>query len=262
MRAPDEAQTISPRRCVACALVFFAPTWRALPAFYAALARTPDYYEADKWEFRVALNALAGAGRVVEFGSGAGHFLGLFRARYPAARVDGVDWQPAAVAGVYADVAALRAAAPGPRDAVCAFQFLEHLEEPRAFFAECADLLAPGGRLLVSVPDDGGFVPTTTNNVFNFPPHHATRWREETFRHIPGFAFVRTWHEPLSAVHAHWFAANRLYRRVLTAFRMRWRPLETDPLKLLILKACWFFARWTGTLSGNGHTLLVELRKS
>lgn len=43
---------------------------------------------------------------------------------------------------------------PGSFDFVASFETLEHLEDPLAFLAACKRLLSPGGRIMVSVPND------------------------------------------------------------------------------------------------------------
>lgn len=42
---------------------------------------------------------------------------------------------------------------PGPFDAICAVEIVEHLENPRHFLRQCRALLRPGGRLLLSTPN-------------------------------------------------------------------------------------------------------------
>jgi SAM-dependent methyltransferase len=44
-----------------------------------------------------------------------------------------------------------------PADVAVAFEVVEHLFEPRRFFAQCARLLRPGGLLVVSCPNGQGF---------------------------------------------------------------------------------------------------------
>jgi SAM-dependent methyltransferase len=55
---------------------------------------------------------------------------------------------------------------PGTVDLVLSTQVLEHVEEPRAYLAECARVLRPGGKLLLS-----------THGIMYYHPDPADYWR-------------------------------------------------------------------------------------
>jgi SAM-dependent methyltransferase len=61
-------------------------------------------------------------------------------------------------------------------DAVCCFQVLEHVRDPRALFAEIVQAAKPGGLLCIGVPHVPSALTRIPNFVINAPPHHLTWW--------------------------------------------------------------------------------------
>jgi SAM-dependent methyltransferase len=62
-------------------------------------------------------------------------------------------------------------------DAVVSFETIEHVANPNRFLDECARVLAPGGKLIISTPNKG---------VYTWPggapnPHHCSEMTEEEF---------------------------------------------------------------------------------
>lgn len=114
------------------------------------------------WRVRGWARRLARPGRALEVGCGAGWMLGALRDR--GWRVLGservIDGARAAVAAnripmFVGDLDALGRAARF--DLIILFQALEHLAEPMATLRQCADLLAPGGVLVIAVPNFGSW---------------------------------------------------------------------------------------------------------
>src|SRR5688572_22578127 len=91
-------------------------------------------------------------------GAGAGDLLA--GARDHGWSAEGVDFDPAAVAAARARGLPVRegdlgscAFPQGTFDAVVAVHLVEHVPDPRAFLAEAARVLAPGGRLVLVTPN-------------------------------------------------------------------------------------------------------------
>jgi SAM-dependent methyltransferase len=134
--------------------------------------RTLPGIEVENYWFRrheavyLALAPHCAGARVLEAGCGEGYGAALLAGR--ARQVVALDYDAAAIghaAGAYPAVRAVRAnlvALPFPAasfDVVCSLQVIEHLWEQPRFVAECARVLRPGGRLLLSTPNRLTFSP-------------------------------------------------------------------------------------------------------
>lgn len=152
-------------RCAACG---HARTARA-PARtghegYAVAAGARERYERDYLPKRTPawrrglerLDALK-PGRLLDVGCNYGHFLRQARDRgWDVAGVEPGERLRAAalddVAGRVVESVA-EAAGRGPYSAITLWDVLEHVDHPGSFLDELVALLAPGGRMLVRVPD-------------------------------------------------------------------------------------------------------------
>jgi ubiquinone/menaquinone biosynthesis C-methylase UbiE len=144
-------------------------------------------------EFNARVLALAGdltGRRVLDVGCGQGELLRGAGARFECART-GVDFAvtrlSAAMDGarpirlVAHDLARPLPFADGAFDVVFCTETLEHLKGPAACLAEIRRVLAPGGRLIVSVPNATGFFPF--NRLGWLVPGHWLRSRLLPYEH-------------------------------------------------------------------------------
>ncbi|MPY90080.1 MAG: methyltransferase domain-containing protein [Luteitalea sp.] len=109
-------------------------------------------------DFRVMHLTARPGGRLLDVGCGSGAHLMLLRQL--GWRVEGVDFDPSAVAAARARGLEVRCGtiddqgyAAGVFDAVVASHVLEHLFDPVRFIRECSRILAPGGRLVLVTPN-------------------------------------------------------------------------------------------------------------
>jgi 2-polyprenyl-3-methyl-5-hydroxy-6-metoxy-1,4-benzoquinol methylase len=102
-----------------------------------------------------------GGGRLLDVGSGFGHFLATASTRFDAM---GLELGPVAVerararfgvSCVVGSVYAMPEATRGPFDAVTAWDFVEHVPDPAAALLVMAKALVPGGHVFLSTPDVG-----------------------------------------------------------------------------------------------------------
>lgn len=65
----------------------------------------------------------------------------------------------------------------GSVDIVVSFETIEHVSNPGRFLDECARVLAPGGRLIISTPDRDVY----TGRLGTRNPHHCSEMSQEEF---------------------------------------------------------------------------------
>jgi len=217
-------------RCTECLLSFFAPQFLAgSPWMYTQLDNRGGYYIAQKWEYDTALVDLRGRQKILEIGCGSGRFMTL--AKDAGLSVEGLEQNNEAISeakrnGLRVREATVEDAAkqcPGIYDAVCGFQVLEHVANPKEFLDACCTLLKPGGLLLLAVPNQDSYVRHMVNPL-DMPPHHMTRWTRETFRRMPvhfPLNLVRAAFEPLPDYQVGWYVdtyAKLLERQGFSVF--------------------------------------------
>ena len=140
------------------------------------------WYRRHELAYRLWSRTTAGA-RVLEAGCGEGYGAALLSAA-GATTVLALDLDDATLRHAVATYDGVRAAranlvalplADRSLDVVVCSQTLEHLWEQERFVGECARVLRPGGRLLLSTPNRRTFPP---GNVFHFRELDATGLRD------------------------------------------------------------------------------------
>lgn len=234
---PNLPDDLSQYRCMNCGLHWFAPAIVGPPALYEKLAEWPPYYRSDAWEWDIAIDILKRhqVEDVLEVGAGTGEF--LERAARELPRCKGLEFNPVALAmaharGRMASDQPLKSI-EGDRSAIVAHQLLEHLEAPAAFFRICAAKLRAGGLLIVTTPNQDGFIGALDANFLNRPPHHATLWRKSCFS----------------------VAAERFG---LDLVDYRTEPLERRQYKIHLLRRARPSATFAGKLANFARRLLID----
>ncbi|PWB82074.1 MAG: hypothetical protein C3F11_13270 [Methylocystaceae bacterium] len=264
-----ELTSVTHWRCPDTGLEFYEPAAAAGAApMYEALSRYPWYYMDTKWEFDIGLDFLKAGDRVLEVGSGFGHFLRAARAAN--CDVSGVEFNPDAArtarsAGFTIYEEPLSKIAPsllGAFDCICSFQVLEHVAAPRPFLEDMIAMVKPGGLLILSVPnaDVMTFADPDRLNLLDQPPHHMTHWNETAFRtlekHLPLRVkqFVR---EPLQPYHVNWYVdgLSRRLSRTLGPFAGK---IIFNRLAVRIMAAVMNLGLRRHV---SGHTLLVVFER-
>lgn len=191
--------------CDQCGYQFFAPTVAGSAEYYQTVATT-SYYEDCKEEFDEALKTLASlpVSSLLEIGPGEGRFLDRLRQTLPHIERFTYDKNPRTHETLSRLATVIEEPAMAGRrfDAVCAFQLIEHVENPFSFVSQASDRLVPGGILLLSAPDFKGLYRFYYDSWTETPPHHLTRWTAKSLRTLlcnHGFEKVCIKRLPLSA---------------------------------------------------------------
>lgn len=255
--------------CQETGLRFYSPGEAAGGgSLYSQLEKYDWYYMADKWEFSEALGMLAETSTLLEVGVGEGHFLQAAKQKghdcygvelnvQAAARVRGLGFE------VFEQTLSdLTIRCQKRFDVICSFQVLEHVPSPFDFLEGMIDLLNPGGRLIISVPNAAVMKNIDPHNqdLLNQPPHHMSHWDERVFRSLIKLLPVEVKtvrREPLARYHVAWMVNGFLRNKISFAGRNLSRLIinryTTLPLQLALQAGLKDFF--------PGHTLLVELER-
>lgn len=233
-------------KCRECELRYFdSDGIEGSSDLYAELNRLEWYYASRKWEHDVALPELRRRKRILEIGCGVGHFVARARVE-EGLNIEGIELNDTAVTeaerqGLPVRLLDLHDAAklfPEQYDAVCAFQVLEHVADPKAFLEQCCALIKPGGILILGLPNAESFL-KHQYCLLDMPPHHSTRWSMRTLMYLPNILPLKLKNlkrEPLAEHHVGEYLDAHSSHLVARYPRLRrvWRPNVRDKVRRLI----------------------------
>jgi SAM-dependent methyltransferase len=199
--------------CPNCGLDIFLPQIIGTPKFYIeayhlALSdvdkeRTFTYSD-TKWEDTEVLKDVMDCTSILEVGCGNGELLRKMQSLF--FNTTGIEYNEKAVESArekglqvfYVDE--IDTLPHESYDVVISFHVLEHVANPIEFVRQLSNFLKPGGKLILSVPNQDGPVKYIDPCIHNMPPHHATRWRLKTFEKLAektNLKIIRVSYEPL-----------------------------------------------------------------
>jgi SAM-dependent methyltransferase len=234
-------------------------------AFYAEMQKYPGYYMPWKWEHEKALSFLQEGMSVLEIGCGLGGFLRTTQDRLRL-RMTGLELNSEAVQtcqkdglNVFSeDLAEHAEANKGRYDAVCAFQVIEHVDAVKPFLNNAIKCLKPDGMLVLSVPNDDGFVGVSFD-LLNAPPHHIGLYNTQVFEALPrffGLELKTIAYEPLQSYHVGF--VQRRCEHMFTHGRFVWKvAFRLLGLHYMLNKVVAGMSKWM-----IGHTMLAVYSKA
>lgn len=203
---------------------FYHPFSVAGPeSLYRQLEKFEWNYKEGKWEHDTCLGLVEPGTRVLDVGCGRGSFLSRCLAK--GAKPTGIELNKSAAEYARSRGVEVReemlGAHVGEYDVVTSFQVLEHVTDPLAFLTDSVRVLKSGGRLIIGVPNEDGFVGQDDDAVLNMPPHHVGRWNERSLAALTtllplSLEWVRT--EPLAE--PDWYQAT-MEHKYITGWRAK-----------------------------------------
>lgn len=237
-------------RCGDCGFGFGFPFVGGDEEFYGILHEQRGYPD-WRWDYDVAIAEAVkkfDGGKILDVGAGVGMFLRGLDGSWECYAVEGseVTRRELEASGIRVFRDLSDSAQPNAErfQVVTLFQVLEHIAEFKLLLKQCRDLLAPGGRLVVTVPDGDAMIrQERVTGCHDMPPNHINKWTPESLSRVlrrTGLECSQPIFEPASwsnlKANLHMrVSADALDHNSLTAqaYRIRNKRLRTVALSLL-----------------------------
>jgi len=253
--------------CQSCKLRFFDPLITGDEKFYNSLQKFDWYYMDEKEEYHYAKKYIQKTDKVLDVGSGKGAFAKHLETK----DYIGLDFSEnakkmATENGIEIETEMVQDYAKKHKnefDVVVSFQVLEHVSDPKSFIEAKIDALATGGKLIIAVPSEDSFLKYVNNGILNMPPHHVTRWSDDTFKFIAqkyDLSIIDIYHEKVQEVHKLWYLNTLVSKCLLSSNKL----IDISFFRKVINKIANILAKkllkgLADEMLPNGHTVLVIL---
>lgn len=197
---------------------------------YEELQQHPWYYMGWKWEHQIVFDYLNTSETVLEIGCARGDFLKKLAQKVKAAKGLELNKNAAAVARgqqLSVEVATIEDHARSNTkkyDTVCSFQVLEHIADIKSFLQASIEVLKPGGKLIICVPNNDSFIKNQSGALLNMPPHHMGLWDENALQNLTGIFPLRlgeVFYEPLQHYHYQVYMSGLISKYVKIRFLVK-----------------------------------------
>ncbi len=237
-------------RCGNCGFGFGHPFVGGDEEFYRILHEQKGY-PAWRWDYDVAIAEAvrkSPGGNVLDIGAGVGNFLRGLDGSWKRHAVEGSELTRSELEAsgikVFRDLSEAAQSQAGEFQVVTLFQVLEHIADFGELLAQCHRLLAPGGRLVVTVPDGDAMIrQERVTGCHDMPPNHVGKWTPASLARVLrriGFECSPPIYEPASwgnlKANLHMrVSADAAQQKSLAAqaYRIRSKPLRIAALSFL-----------------------------
>lgn len=208
-------QFVELRECRDTQYRFFYPfSVSGRETLYAQLQKHDWFYKHEKWEYSIAAELICHGDKILDIGCGIGNFLELATSK--GANAVGLEFNPSAVQEGRAkgrlihqeSIEKFATLNNEAFDLIVSFQVLEHVTDIRSFVGSALTCLKRGGKFVVGVPNNAGFLKLDEAAPLNLPPHHMGLWDATSLRNLADafdMSVDRIEYEPLSETA--WFQA-------------------------------------------------------
>lgn len=214
--------------CSDCDVTFYHPSAIGDGIFYDDLQKYRDYYMDEKSEFSEAAKFVKESDNVLEIGCGKGMFPSYIKYNsYTGLEFSEDAIKQAVSKNLKVTNERLENHASNninKYDVVCFFQVLEHVEHPHSFISDALKCLKKGGKLIIAVPSEDSFIKDANNFYLNLPPHHTTKWKDNTLKNIASIFnlnFVHIFHEPLIEAHILFYIKTKIHKNICRLFGIK-----------------------------------------
>jgi len=259
---------LSYNQCRKCGLKYFTPLIVGDEKFYNSFQEIDWYYMDEKEEYQYAKKFIKNNDKVLEVGCGKGAFARIV----PTNCYVGLDSSEkakkmASKNGVRIKNESIELHAQNHQDyydVVCSFQVLEHVPNPFSFLNSSIQTLKKRGLLIIAVPSEDSFLKYVTNGILNIPPHHISRWSDDTLNYLTkifDLELLEIYHEKIQKIHKRYFLhtliSNIFLKPKLVDLSIRRKIVS----KISSLLAIFVEKNFKKEFLPNGHTIVGVYRR-
>jgi 2-polyprenyl-3-methyl-5-hydroxy-6-metoxy-1,4-benzoquinol methylase len=258
---------ISAYKCNNTGYKFYFPPIEGDSKFYESCSKISWYYVPWKWEHEKVLLYINSNDRILEIGSGNSGFInGLIEKNFLNCTGLELNEEQVFIAkkrGYKVLNESIEVHAKKNQliyDVVCSFQVLEHVYNVKSFIESSIEALKVGGKLLISVPNNGSYV-YDSKNAFNSPPHHLGMWDELSLTNIADLFNLQLdslIFEPIQQHHKEFFF-HVVYKNTFKSiykYRLLRKVFELTIAKLFFNRILDYTSKWI-----PGHTIIAVYTK-